>query len=150
MEKLINFLNEYGILSAIITALASALGVLAKKLWDKTVGNKFKEDIKKDVAALVVKYVEQVYKDIHGEDKLNKALEAFSDMLSEKGINISDLEMRVYLESALAEFNEAFKKTKSTDNTESNKVCIESPDEEGDEAVEEDTELTAETAETIG
>ena len=149
MEKLINFLNEYGILSAIITALASALGVLAKKLWDKTVGNKFKEDIKKDVAALVVKYVEQVYKDIHGEDKLNKALEAFSDMLSEKGINISDLEMRVYLESALAEFNEAFKKTKSTDNTESNKVCIESPDEEGDEAVEEDS-LNEDTAETVG
>lgn len=145
MEKIINFLNEYGILSAIIAALASALGVLAKKLWDKTVGNKFKEDIKKDVAALVVKYVEQVYKDIHGEDKLNKALEAFSDMLSEKGINISDLEMRVYLESALAEFNDAFKKTKSTDNTDSNKGCIESTDKVGGDAVEEDSELTAET-----
>ena len=118
MEAIINFLNEYGILSAIITAVASALGVLVKKLWDKTVGNKVKEDTKKDVAALVVRYVEQVYKDIHGEEKLDKALEAFSDMLSEKGITISDLEMRVYLESALAGFNGAFSKTGKGDTAE--------------------------------
>ena len=117
MEAVINFLNEYGILSAVITAAASALGVLVKKLWDKTVGNKVKEDTKKDVAKLVVKYVEQVYKDIHGEEKLEKALEAFSDMLSEKGISISDLEMRVYLESALAGFNNAFAKTATTEVT---------------------------------
>lgn len=108
METIINFLNEYGILSAILTALASGLGVLVKKLWDKTVGDKVKEDTKKDVAKLVVKYVEQVYTDIHGEEKLNKALEAFSEMLSQKGIAISELEMRVYLESALAGFNNAF------------------------------------------
>ena len=111
MEAIINFLNEYGILSAILTAVASALGVLVKKLWDKTVGDKVKEDTKKDVAKLVVKYVEQVYKDVHGEEKLNKALEAFSEMLSQKGITISDLEMRVYLEAALAGFNNAFTKT---------------------------------------
>lgn len=117
MEAIINFLNEYGILSAIITALASALGVLVKKLWDKTVGDKVKEDTKKDVAKLVVKYVEQVYKDIHGEEKLDKALEAFSEMLSQKGIAISDLEMRVYLESALAGFNNAFTKTDATEET---------------------------------
>ena len=117
MEAIINFLNEYGILSAIITAAASALGVLVKKLWDKTVGNKVKEDTKKDVAKLVVKYVEQVYKDIHGEEKLDKALEAFSEMLSQKGITISDLEMRVYLESALAGFNNAFTKTATTEVT---------------------------------
>ena len=117
MESVINFLNEYGILSAILTALASALGVLAKKLWDKTVGDKVKEDTKKDVAKLVVKYVEQVYKDIHGEEKLDKALEAFSEMLGQKGISISDLEMRVYLESALAGFNNAFTKTPTAEVT---------------------------------
>lgn len=117
METVINFLNEYGILSAIITACASALGVLAKKLWDKTVGDKVKEDTKKDVAKLVVKYVEQVYKDIHGKEKLEKALDAFSEMLGQKGITISDLEMRVYLESALAGFNNAFTKTATTEMT---------------------------------
>lgn len=117
MEAVINFLNEYGILSAVITALGTALGLLAKWLYNKTIGDKIKEDTKKDVAKLVVKYVEQVYKDIHGEEKLEKALEAFSDMLSQKGITISDLEMRVYLESALAGFNNAFTKTATSEVT---------------------------------
>ena len=107
MEAVINFLNEYGILSAI----AGGLGVLAKTVYNKTTGDKMKEDTKKEIASLVVKYVEQVWKDLHGEDKLNKALEAFSEMLAEKGITISDLEMRVYLEAALAGFNNPFNKT---------------------------------------
>lgn len=117
MEAIINFLNEYGILSAVITALGTALGLLAKWLYNKTIGDKIKEDTKKDVAKLVVKYVEQVYKDIHGEEKLDKALEAFSEMLAQKGIAISDLEMRVYLESALAGFNNAFTKTTESGTT---------------------------------
>ena len=83
MESVINVLNEYGILSAIITAIAGGLGVLAKTIYNKTIGDKMKEDTKKEVARLVVKYVEQVYKDIHGEDKLMKALEALSDLLAE-------------------------------------------------------------------
>ena len=117
MEAIINFLNEYGILSAIITAVASALGVLFKKLWDKTIGSKVKAEIIKDVAEIVVKYVEQVWSGLHGEEKLEKALEAFSEMLGQKGITISELEMRVYLESALAGFNNAFTKTATTEVT---------------------------------
>lgn len=111
MEAVINFLNEYGILSAIITALGTALGLLAKWVYNKTIGDKMKDETKEKVASLVVKYTEQVWKDLHGEKKLEKALEAFSEMLGEKGITISDLEMRVLLESALAEFNNAFKKS---------------------------------------
>jgi hypothetical protein len=111
MDKVINFLNEYGLLSAIITGLASALGVLLKKLYDRTIGAYFKDKVKREVAAQVVKYVEQVYKDLHGEEKLVKAIEAAAEMLNEKGINISELELRVLLESALAELNDAFNKT---------------------------------------
>lgn len=117
MAKVINFLNEYGLLSAIITGLASALGVLLKKLYDRTIGERFKDKIKKEVAAQVVKYVEQVYKDLHGPEKLEKALEAAADILNEKGINISDLELRVLLEAALAELNEAFKKAETPTET---------------------------------
>lgn len=111
MEVIINFLNEYGILSAVITAVASALGVLAKKIWDKVAGDKIKDETKKDLAETVIKYVEQVYKDIHGEEKLEAALDAFANMLAQKGISISELEMRVYLEAALAKFNDAFTKS---------------------------------------
>ena len=120
MEAVINFLNEYGILSMVITAVVgavgTALGLVAKWLYNKTIGEKIKEETKEKIAAIVVKYVEQVWSDLHGEDKLNKALEAFSEMLAEKGIAISDLEMRVYLEAALAGFNNAF--TKAADTTE--------------------------------
>lgn len=118
MEAVINFLNEYGILSAIITALGTALGLFVKWLYNKTIGEKMKEETKEKVAALVVKYTEQVWTDLHGEEKLEKALEAFSEMLAEKGITISDLEMRVYLESALAGFNNAFAKTATIPTTE--------------------------------
>lgn len=111
MEQFINFLNEYGIISAVVTALAGALGLFVKWVYNKTIGDKMKDETKEKVASLVVKYTEQVWKDLHGEDKLQKALEAFHDMLAEKGITISDLEMRVLLESALAEFNNAFKKS---------------------------------------
>ncbi len=111
MSAFINFLSEYGLLSAIVTGLFSALGVLLKKAYDKTIGARLKDKVKKEVAAQVVKYVEQVYKNLHGEEKLEKALEAAADMLNEKGITISDLELRVLLEAALAELNNAFQKT---------------------------------------
>ena len=112
--NIINFLNEYGILSMVITAVVgavgTALGLFFKRLYTNTIGDKIKLDTIKEIARVVVKFVEQVYKDIHGEEKLDKALEAFAEMLNNKGITISELEMRVYLESALAEFNEAFNK----------------------------------------
>ena len=112
--NVINFLNEYGILSMVITAVVgavgTALGLFFKRLYTNTIGDKIKLDTVKEIARVVVKFVEQVYKDIHGEEKLDKALEAFAEMLNNKGITISELEMRVYLESALAEFNEAFNK----------------------------------------
>lgn len=118
MEAVINFLNEYGILSMVITALGTGLGLLAKWLYNKTIGDKMKEETKEKIASIVVKYTEQVWKDLHGEEKLEKALEAFSEMLAEKGITISDLEMRVYLEAALAEFNNVFNKETTKDTSE--------------------------------
>lgn len=125
MSRIINFLSEYGILSAILTGLASALGVLLKKVYDKTIGARLKDKTKKEVAAQVVKYVEQVYKDLKGEEKLEKALEAGADMLNEKGIIISDLELRVLLEAALADLTNAFNKTKSPEEAKLSEAEIE-------------------------
>ena len=55
-----------------------------------------------------------MYKDLHGDEKLQKALEVASDMLLTKGITISDIELRMLVESAVAEFNDAFNKTGET------------------------------------
>lgn len=121
MEAVINFLNEYGILSMIITAVVgaagTAIGLGVKWLYNKLIGDKVKDETKKEIAGLVVKYTEQVWTDLHGKEKLEKALEAFSEMLAEKGITISELEMRVYLEAALAGFNNAFTKSAQTPAT---------------------------------
>ena len=102
------FINEYGLqlMYMAITAIAGWLGIVVKGLVKKHLDDK----TKLAVAKTTVQYVEQVCKDLHGEEKLNEALSAASDMLAEKGIAITDLELRVLIEAAVAEFNEAFHK----------------------------------------
>ena len=114
MEFIKLFISEYGttILYAILTALAGYIGIVAKRLYTKYVNDMTKQA----VAKTVVQAVEQIYTDLHGEEKLNKALEAASEMLAEKGITITDLEMRMLIEAALAEFNRAFEKEGSDSN----------------------------------
>lgn len=103
------FVNQYGlqILYTIITAIAGYVGLVIKNLCTKYINDKTKQNVAKSA----VQFVEQVYKDLHGEDKLSAALNAASEMLAEKGITITDLEMRVLIEAAVSEFNDAFNKT---------------------------------------
>lgn len=63
-------------------------------------------DTKKEIAMLTVRYVEQVFKTLHGEEKLDKAKSAFVKMLNEKGIKISDDEINMLLEAAVHQMNE--------------------------------------------
>lgn len=104
----IEFINQYGmeILYTVVMAIAGYLGLALKKLATKYINDK----TKREVAKTAVQFVEQVYKDLHGEEKLNAALSAASEMLAEKGITVSELEMRVLLEAAVGEFNNAFNK----------------------------------------
>ena len=106
------FLNLYGndilylIVTAVVTGVCGWLGVQVKALADKYLNDK----VKKDVAKTVVQAVEQVYKDLHGKEKLDKAIESASQMLLEQGINVTELELRMLIEAAVAEFNKAFEK----------------------------------------
>lgn len=103
------FINEYGLqlIYSIIVAIAGYIGIVVKNLVTKYLNDK----TKLTVARTAVQYVEQVYKDLHGKEKLNQALVAASEMLAEKGITVTELEMRVLIEAAVAEFNKAFDKT---------------------------------------
>ena len=103
-----SFINQYGteILFSVVTAIAGYIGIVAKNLFTKYINDKTKTA----VAKTAVQFVEQVYKDLHGEEKLNCALSAASEMLTEKGITTSDLELRYLIEAAVAEFNNAFNK----------------------------------------
>lgn len=114
MQVINEFISMYGstILYSILTALAGYLGIVIKNLYEKYINDK----TKKDVAKTCVQAVEQLYKDLHGDEKLQKALEAASDMLMSKGITITDIELRMLIEAAVGEFNDAFNKDDSVES----------------------------------
>lgn len=102
------FFESYGmeIITTIVTAIAGWLAVVIKKLATKYLNDKTKQEI----AKIVVSGVEQCYQALDGPVKLEKAIEAASEMLTEKGIKVTEVELRMLLESALGEFNKVFEK----------------------------------------
>lgn len=64
-------------------------------------------DTKKEIAMLTVRYVEQVFKTLHGTEKLNKAKSTFVKMLNDKGIKVTDDEVTMLIEAAVCEMNES-------------------------------------------
>lgn len=104
----VEIINMYGaeILGTLLVTLFGIFGMIAKDLAAKYLDT----DTKRTLAKVVVQFVEQAYKHLHGEDKLNAALAVLSDLLAEKKIYATETEMRVLIEAAVAEFNEVFRK----------------------------------------
>ena len=98
MEELI---TNYGmeIISAGVMAVATYIGVQLKKIYEKYIDDKRKEAIAKNV----VKAVEQIYKDLNGEEKLEKAAERINKLLCSKGLCIDELELITLIEAAVTE-----------------------------------------------
>lgn len=107
-EILIDFVNNYGmeIIAAVATAIAGFLGAMIKDMANKFLNDKTKQEI----AKIVVQGIEQCYQTLSGPEKLQKAIENATQMLNEKGITVTEVELRMLLENALGEFNEVFKK----------------------------------------
>lgn len=103
-----NFFSQYivQILAILIVAVATWLGTQAKNLYKKYVTT----EIKQSVARTVVRFVEQVYKDIHGQEKLHEAMQKASSILEEYGITITENELVALIEAAVNEFNNSFAK----------------------------------------
>ena len=112
MELLKEFVSAYGaaILRTVLTAIAGYIGIAVKNLYRKYIN----DETKQHVAKTAVKAVEQMYKDLYGEEKLQKALESASDILMTKNISISNTELRTLIEAAVAEFNNAFNSGKNS------------------------------------
>jgi F0F1-type ATP synthase membrane subunit a len=94
------------IITMIVAVVFGGLGFVAKNLVKTYLNDKRKQDI----AKAVVRFVEQCFKDMHGEEKLSAALNRAASIMMEKGIEFNVTEMETLIESAVAEFNEAFKK----------------------------------------
>ncbi len=86
---------------------AAWVGTQAKGLYDKYVTT----EVKQSVCRTCVRFVEQVYHDLHGREKLHKAMERASEILKGYGIYITEKELEAMLEAAVNEFNNSFKKT---------------------------------------
>jgi len=67
--------------------------------------NKMKNETIKVIINNTVKCVEQVYKDIHGKEKLEKAKELVLKQLNNKGIKITNEEIEILIESAVNTMN---------------------------------------------
>ena len=104
MNEIVNeFISQYGvtILYAIITAVVSYVGMKIKSVFEKYINDK----TKRDVAKTCVRAVEQIYKDLHGQEKLDKCIESISLLLADKGISITEIEVRMLIEAAVREMN---------------------------------------------
>ena len=96
-EILITYLPK--IIEYIMIIIVGALANKAKKMINT--------DIKRNIARDTVKYVEQVFSDVHGKEKLSLATEKAIALLKSKGIKVDDEEIVVLIESAVAEMNKS-------------------------------------------
>lgn len=93
------------IIVAFLGTLATYIGTRIKNIYEEKVNT----ETKKNVVKTCVNAVEQLYKDLHGEEKLNKAKENIVAMLNEKGITITDLELDMMIEEVVNGFNQGLK-----------------------------------------
>ena len=103
---ILEFINQYGymILYAALTSIAGFLGAQIKKRIDRVTA----DEEKRKAVETVVKAVEQMYQDLSGREKLEKAKENILAILQSKDIAISEIEMDMLIEACVAEFNLAF------------------------------------------
>lgn len=101
------FIATYGVqiiftlLSAAATALAAWIGKMYKA--------KVNDETKRKIVKTVCKAVEQIYKDMSGAEKYEKAVESIVAMLNDKGITITDIEIKMLIEEVCADFTHAVK-----------------------------------------
>ena len=112
MDIIDNYIMQ--IVKLIIFAIVALFAGEAKKLWSRYVNS----DIKRNVARIVVRAVEQIYTELHGNDKLHMAMQRAAAILADYGIEASDYELVSLIEAAVNEFNNTFHKEKEPEQTE--------------------------------
>ena len=97
------FLAQYGfeMIAAAVSAFFGFLGIAFKNILKKHTDEK----TKKEVAKTVVTAVEQMYAELTGTERYEKAMESMSEMLEQKGIACTELEIKMLIEAAVKEMN---------------------------------------------
>jgi len=99
------------IINLLILIIAGAVGVVAKYITSflKKKGIVAQIESNKEIVKIVVNAVEQIYKNSHGEEKLNLAKIEVIKLAKEKGIKISEKEIDLLVEASVKEMNKAVK-----------------------------------------
>ena len=103
------------LLVAVIGYLAKIAGTQVQRVADKY-AIKAKLEANKTIVDLSVKYVQQVFKDADGETKYNEAKNKALEILSEKGIKITDAELNMLIEASVANFKQGMTETVTLKN----------------------------------
>ena len=92
----LEIINLYGaeIIGTLLVAMAGIFGMIMKRIAERALDT----PVKQQLAKIAVQFVEQTYKELHGEAKLSAALITFEGLLAEKKISASADEMRVLID----------------------------------------------------
>lgn len=105
METIMNALAP-AVLSVIVTIVGAVLSYMGMKI--KTYYQLKCDTLEKQNAvATIVRSVEQLYKDLHGEEKLTKAMDGVTEILKSKGVSVDMNELRHLIEAEVYEKNNA-------------------------------------------
>lgn len=109
MEQFLDVLADAGVafLTAVIPALLAWLGVSAKT-WLAAQVDQSDDQRLEWAAGHIVRFVEQVYTDVTGEQKLETALDRFMTFATTNNLDITREEARAFIEAAVFEMNQLF------------------------------------------
>jgi hypothetical protein len=101
------FISTYGttILYTLLSAAATAIGAWIGRVYKEKVN----DETKRKVVKTCCKAVKQLYADLNGEEKYDRAVDFIVEMLGEKGITITELEIKMLIEEVCADFVDAAK-----------------------------------------
>jgi hypothetical protein len=104
------------VLATALTGIFSWIGITVKNTFE----GKIKSETAKSVVNDAVKYVEQVFTDFQGPEKLGEAVLSATQILNEKGIDVSSSELRVLIESSVNGLNQVQNSEPQNSNAEEN------------------------------
>lgn len=102
------------IISIVITLVGACAGWLTKVAvsYLKKKGILKQLETNKELVKIAVTAIEQTYKHLHGDEKLNLAKIEVIKLMQKKGIKVSEKELDLMIEAMVKEMNESIKENK--------------------------------------
>jgi LL-H family phage holin len=99
------------IINLVVTVLVACVGIVTRQVVKYLKGKGLIAQLEnnKELVKIVVNAVEQTYKTLHGEEKLNVAKLEVVKLMNEKKIKISEKEIDLLIEASVKEMKDAVK-----------------------------------------